>query len=521
MRGAISLTFLVAGLIRSAPAAELDKDALGKTTRLPCISTMIGVGLDSERGFYMGPKDLDYPAEIAKLQKEMKGDDSDAERYVKMAGYFGKLKDKTHAEEASKKALELYRSQLKKHPKDPAIQAGFAGALYDTGKPEEGEKMLRQSIKAAPKSWECWLELGNRLITKAVHEFMVDLPKGTELSTTQAMEWALQGKLSKTGAEKSLKAQAEAMHCFDQAASKDTMSAKPFAERAISRWILGCYSNVCHVALGQPMPPPCSITSEASLADTKRAAELAPNDPQIIGFAALFEAAHVLQQRAGQMDEATRRRLRATEARLTEMGKSQDAKTSCDALELAATLRFCWLDDFPGAAAHLQVVVKKDPGRETSWDTLIPLLAKDLPKTSKEIIAACQQRLKYKDTAKARFLFAKVYEELGQLTAAEEQLRAGLKGKPDDLYCMLGLAAVLMQRSKENAALAEAGKLLDKAEKALAANDPASLRVDARVLRCVYKGLTGEVDVARDLLKEIARMEDHRVAKAALAVLEK
>jgi predicted Zn-dependent protease len=129
--------------------------------------------------------------------------------------------------------------------------------------------------------------------------------------------------------------------------------------------------------------------------------------------------------------------------------------------------------------------------------------------------------LKHKDSAHARYLCAKVHQELGQFGEAEEQVRAALKQEPENFLATLGLAAMLL-RHDDAAALAEAGRLLDRAERLLTPTSEGSQQLDYAATRGVYLGLTGDTDRARGFLKAVLEKDgDHRVAREDLAVLEK
>ncbi|MGH7222126.1 MAG: hypothetical protein ACRELF_02765, partial [Gemmataceae bacterium] len=108
------IAFLV--LAGQAAAAEIDKTRLRQLATLPTVSLIANFGVSTKTGFYYNDMKPDPRVEIARIVKELKGDASDAEHYVRLGIFYSKADREKESENAYAKAISLCRQQVKEHP---------------------------------------------------------------------------------------------------------------------------------------------------------------------------------------------------------------------------------------------------------------------------------------------------------------------------------------------------------------------------------------------------------------------
>src|SRR5262245_21999449 len=141
-------------LKKALTKADLQK--LREAVELPRISTtaMFGVVHASRIEWWKwGPEEL--AKEMVNQKKAMKGDDSDAERYLVIARG---CRDK-EAETAAARAVELFRKRLKLDPRNGRLHARLSEALGIAGSFKEAEQAAHRAAELGPDDWQCWRQL--------------------------------------------------------------------------------------------------------------------------------------------------------------------------------------------------------------------------------------------------------------------------------------------------------------------------------------------------------------------------
>jgi tetratricopeptide (TPR) repeat protein len=173
------------------------------------------------------------------------------------------------------------------------------------------------------------------------------------------------------------------------------------------------------------------------------------------------------------------------------------------------------LGDPARGEASCRRAIELDPSRGGAREILLATLA--MKDRDAEVLKAAQEYVRYSDTVKTRYLLAKAYENLHQYDRAEEQVRLALKQAPDDARLNLALAALLLKRG----ALAEAGKLLDRAAELTGKKDGEKHRTDYLAIRGVYLALSGDRQGAFRVLSEALEADKlHQQARAALEAMD-
>jgi tetratricopeptide (TPR) repeat protein len=528
MRRAVALLVLL--LTGSALfAGEPDRVKLRQAAHLPSIEAMTGIQWDSDRGFYLAGAPADPRPEIDRIRKAMTGDARDADRYRRLAELYTQLKDGPQSLQPGARAVELYRQTAKAEPNNGAVLARLGEALDGAGEKEEAEAVLRRAVSVSPDEPATWLALGS-FLTGRTASALLPTP-GQRCNGAEALALAMSGRVSRQAGERAGKYLEEAHVCYDRAVACGPRSAQTYADRAMYRSFESNWANAIRFVRGEPLHEHDPKFTEQAVADMKRAAELAPDDPRLVGSAALWETG-ALAERLGKCSmvmaalsdlwdsfpAATKQAMRDAADRLEKLGRSADVRTAADALELRGCLQGLIMNDLAGADATWRRALALDPGRESVWDILIALNVTALQRPDKALDLA-RQRLTHRDSAANRFIAAKVCERLERWDEAEEHLRAGLKLGANDVPATLGLAALCLRRDDDRSR-AEAGQLLARAQGLLTDDSPPSQRLDHAAARAVYLALTGHADEAVPLLKAVLQKNGHhRTAGEALEAL--
>jgi tetratricopeptide (TPR) repeat protein len=499
---------LLALLAGTAFAQEVDKVRLRQASHLPTFALLAGVGFNSEEGLVLMGDSRDFPAEIAALEKALKGDDSDAERYYRLGRLYDKIKDKK-AEAAANKAVELYRRQLQARLDDGRLLADLGRALDAAGKGDEADATLTRATQVAPKEWSPWTARGHFLTGRALGPVVGRCCDLMGLLQVIATRQVAPGDLARAQRDFD-----EGMRCLGVAAQLAPREPEVWCERGLARFIYGFFQAGLHLMEGKRVNPMTVVLSDECLADLRQLARLRPDDPRAVGILAMAELlafmarnpdqAKSVEHVADALPDETRKSVQENIKRLEQIAKGPDTEAAARAEEIQAMLSLVAFQDKAGIETHLRRALALSPKRDQSWDFLDGILATtDRPR---ECLALCLDRLKHKDNAHNRFLAAKACEYLKDYGKAEEQVRRGLEQEPEDLYCSLSLAALLLRKA-DDASVAGAGKELDRFEKLLKPSSPETLRDDYLVIRSIFLALTGNPAKAREMLAGVLQRD--------------
>ncbi len=515
-----------------------DRPALRELSKLPTLTFDVGVSFSFSRGrglrlWWDFP---DYPAEIAALEKSLKGDAWDAERVHRIGELAREMGDDARASKAFERAVALYRERLKAQPGSGLLMASLGQALGDLGKIEEAEKTLREAARVAPKEWRCWMLLAQLLENQALAILTGPAAGGSAADEMLARAFAgvspahLPQPAELERAERLLD---EARDTHDRAvaiAMETTQgngpgAAKAHAERGASRgFTQALLRGVLAQMRGQKVDPRQKMLSPDSLADFRRAADLDPGSVELVALAGLCEVfgfalaqGHPWEAIWPALPEESKARVRRAMERLERLGQVKDARVAAAALDALGMVAYVASEE-KRAEESLRRAVKRDPSRARTWEMLAMILGAG--GRYEELVTWCKERLAYRDTVRTRLLLAKAYEKLGQLALAEEQVRAATALAPNDFYVSLGYAALLMRRSEAPKVLAEANGHLIRAEQACAAGCTLQQWVELVLTRAIHLGLSGEEEKARGLLTEcLNRDPGNKEVRQALAAL--
>jgi tetratricopeptide (TPR) repeat protein len=510
--------------VLSGPAfpQEVEKAKLREAVHFPSIAVKFGFGFNSKRGIVLPGDVPDFAAEIARLEKALRGDPSNASCHLQLGWLYSQIDNGKRADAESKKAIELYRMQVKAHPENARLLADLGLALKDTDMGKEAEKVVRHAVQLRPRDWYCQVALGRILTDQAL------APLGEQVSDlTKLVQLLAMGKVPAEDLQKAKRLFEQAMTCFNEAALLAPQEPEVWSRRACSRLAVGFFRAGLLLMDGQAINPMAVVFSDDLLADLQRLTEVSPADYKALGIAAAFEAfvfalrnPDKIKNSKSMMEalpEKTRQSVLDKIRTLERIAGGKDRQAATGAAEVTGIIHFVAFNDPEGAEGSLRRALALNPGRELAWEMLIAGLG--LADKHKECLEACLARLKHKDSARHRLLAARALADLREFDQAEEQVRLGLKQDPRDVSCNLGLAAMLLKRIDVKA-LEQAGRQLDVVEKLLQDSDAEYLRADYLVTRGLFIALSGDLRTAREILEGALKNDGaNKRAKEALAAL--
>jgi tetratricopeptide (TPR) repeat protein len=514
--------WLLAALAVRGVTPDVGKDKLRTLVKLPTITFQEDWTFDPERGFALGSEAQDARAQIAELQDGLKGDLSDAKSEEQLGELYETVGDGQSAEKAWTRASELYRKRVELQPEDGVLLAGFGWSLECAGRRPEAESLLRQAVRIAPGEWRARVALGRYLDREArwgvlegdsADETSGDKPAAGDVSLAQ-------------------KRMDEAGECFDRAVALAPGEPQVWFRRGMHRCLRRVLSNEIREATGgddtlTDIYDGCF--SPESLADLQQASRLRPDDYQLIGATAMFEAyAGKGREEAAiswdALPEKTQASLRAAMTRLENLAQAADRRAAAGALEVLGILEGPLLHQPDRCVASMRRAVAMQPSREHAWEVLVATLAQG--GRYDELLAVCEDQVRQTNSARAHLLLAKAHEKLKQWDDCEDEARIAADEDPGDFSADLSLAAVLIKRSADDeSALAEADAWLRRSETALNQLPPPRRSrqqvIDLTLTRGIYFALTDEMDTARQFVKTvIAGDKDNQLAREILSAMD-
>ncbi len=298
MRIRIVVLMLVAAMASRVAAQQVDKEKLRKAAKMPTMSFEVALYFSPTRGFVLSEDKAELTAEVAAIQKAMKGDASDAERYHRLGELYKELKDHDRKEKARDKAVDLYRQLVKSQPNDGRVLAQFGAALSDVGKDEESETVLRQAVKLAPQEWRCWTALGEFLQNKSLSVLWAASGKGKDITSFEQLLAEIEkNKPSPESIAQMKKSLDEARDCYDKAVAAAPQEPQPYVARGGFRMIQSFLEGMVSPER-EGVKRWGEMLSPESLSDLKQAVKLSPNDFRALALVTIFDAVLVWFYRA-------------------------------------------------------------------------------------------------------------------------------------------------------------------------------------------------------------------------------
>jgi len=526
----------------NAHAAEpkYDPEKLRSLVKLPKMTLDFGFAVNSTLGFTLGREPLDLnklkpPAErIAELRKDMSGGVRDAERYAELGLLYVKLHDAAQAQATRKRAVELFREQVKDDPKKGWLRSELGNALLAADQMVEGENLLRDAVALSPEDWRCWEALGDFLESRAFATLGV-----TNVGVLyEEIQRGLRVPGSNTASSPDRRAKArafwdEAAHCYDKAVAVGPGEIGAYQARIVFRGALKKLLDLliepersADVATKQ------QFVSPEVRADLKEAARLTTDDAYAIGMAAFFEAMMNAPKGAADssgsfkrgfwlfLPDSSRAYVREALSRLEQLGRNEDKNTAGAALTALGGMQLLVQGDPVAAEDNLRRATRLRPAADTAWEMFGLLLVQS--ERWSELAALGEEHVKSKDSVRYRIGLAKIYEKLGKPAEVEPQVQAALKLAPDDLLANTASAAMRLKRATDEAAVAEVGQMMNKVKQTVFKAAPKEQQVGFEFLHGLYYGLAGNRQEAASHFRRLREADpdesDYRDAYDALGL---
>jgi tetratricopeptide (TPR) repeat protein len=511
-RKALSLLLV---LLTAAPAAAQTVD----TEKLRAAASMPRIALQMDLGFRSGDleqrdaegKRIDFPAKLAALQKRLDGTVRDAEAYLEIAACYDGRTDKAKILAAARKAEQLLRPHLQTTgPAVGPLLAQYCGALsfLEDTVTQDQEKWARQAVKQAPQDWRCWAQLGSVRNAQFFQSLYRD-DKGPARFIDDVFADLLRRKPAPAAVAEAEKCLQEARRCYDM-----VRALAPRGPGSDHRALMACFTfarfepkqqQVLSALRGQPVEDR-PIRDQLAARDALALAEACPKHMPCQAQAAITELTLALAKvlPSGSCDKLPtllpqdRQALQQYLDRLAAGTTSPDAEVAAYCHRALAILHFM-LQDLKTSAMHARRAVELNGRLQEMREVLaFSLFDQHQRAAALEVARACLKRY---PTPRNHFLLAKLLVDCDRLGEAEQPLREGLGLDPKDVYCNLGLAAILILRNNEADTLAEAGKHLGIAM---------DLRRDFVALAIISKGLEGRTGPRelRDALSQLLTHEE-------------
>jgi tetratricopeptide (TPR) repeat protein len=557
------VTFVPPPLPEKKTRQKVDKDKLRELALMPSVSAQFRFNFSDEDPEFEKKEKENETKRIAELEKDLEGNESDAERYYELASLY---EDKEKNREVRAKAAELILKQIETDPKNAKLHVRYS-ALLEPNDPE-AEKHAQEAIRLAPARWRYWINLGaiyaeqfytplaalgqvgriqgknpavgwtGFLPRKSAPCLVVSqaqkttdgnanekeenptasiLDQPTELSPQQLQE--MKGKLKK------------AWECYDKARELAPDKVDVYEVRINFQhsccWHAVMLSEDSEKAINQYM--------KNLIDDCKQVARLCPDDPgsharvpYFLFFAALarnppedFNAAKDLVETVSlylkMLSPESVKEIHQAMDRLEVLAQGKDSvkvEKSCRYLSTLALVLGEWkkAEDFARRGLAL------NPSNNQYWDVLDSSVIAQ--KREEEHFKVCKDWVARIPTARTHRILARCYFKKDDFSSAEKVLREGLKKEPADINCQIALAATLIRRSNQADTLAEADLLLDQALRGIEqAENKEKLKdcyKDAIFNKGIVAGLKGDVSASWMYFEAMPKDDDQGKAARRL-----
>lgn len=521
----------------ATPAAGPDR--LRALIRFPKLDMEIQIlGFTPDDGFVALQDSAERRAELARLEKELSGDDRDGELMLRIAELQGRLGRGAASEQSLQRAIGMLQRRKEAEPQNAGVLTRLGQALARASQNGEAMVLLRRAVALDAASADFRLNLAGFLVRQSIAALLGEKPVSANSGglSLDLLGHVLHHRPAANEVEQSKQLMTEALQLLDEAVRLAPERAETLARRGMARSFAHYIQEILRMAdgvkdggsfpemndvMGALFPP-------EALADFRRAAELDSHDPRRLISAAMAELVRSGMGRPGfligsadwwpSLPESTRSRVRADLDKLLAMSESSDPRVAARAVEYAGLLQFAAMNDLPAATRQLKRAVELNPNSELAWKLLIgSLVTRD---KFADLLPVAEERLKLEETSRNHLIVAKTLERLERLDSAEAHVTDALRLAPDDVAANLAMAALLLKKSREPDDLVMVPGYLLKAGHALGRAPARTPFLDLQFLRAFYYALSGKPEMARQILNQVlAADRDNAQAREILAVL--
>ena len=389
-----TLLLATAATCLGATPATINPATLRRLVVLPAVDVTVGFTF-SDRGFALmsfgSPAPENFPSEITALRQQMRGDASDAERYVRLGELYDDADDETNGCRAYAQAVELYRPQADAQPANGPLLTQFGTALWLAEQDArvssaDAEQLLRKAVTVAPRDWECWAGLGDFLEGQAGKALWSAAPDvafhfQTADDYQKFANTLLQHPPPAAQMQRFEQCSQDALQCFARAVACAPADPAVYRRRMDFDYWRAFYATLVKALHDHSNPGlwlfPGGIFSPEWLADLKQVARLSPTNYQAIGLASLMELTHQTSLEANTNSQGnshlkltgeSRQFFWWATARLDRLSRDPDARLAAGAAETLGILDV--LTGRRSMIAAFRRAVTLDPSRDQAWELL-------------------------------------------------------------------------------------------------------------------------------------------------------
>jgi tetratricopeptide (TPR) repeat protein len=406
----ISLALLLCASA-TAKAEGIDKAKLREAVRLPKMQYRVGFYIYTRIGITFTNDTQTIRDEIAALERELKGDVSDGERYTRLADLYNHFNEREKTRQARDRAIELLRSQIKKEPGNGRARATLALALFTEDFTEEVDSLLNRGIDLAPRDWYPLVVRGRilteRMMIRAYGTLFVAIPFTPQMPVM----------VNEIVADHCREDYHEALKCFDRAAELAPREADVILYRALLRYFDGAIQASTSRAAEQGKNSFAKVC-EACISDFRKLAQLRADDyrsiagvviVEALGFAAGNEKA-VAQAKSivAAMPKGKSGPFLQNLYQLKELSKGSNRDKAARAAEMHGFLCAKFTGDFQQAIGSLRESVELVPKRVNAWEGLVAVYVR--LEDSENALKESLECLKHNENPRPRLLAAGLYD---------------------------------------------------------------------------------------------------------------
>jgi tetratricopeptide (TPR) repeat protein len=511
---------------------QADMDDLRKLASLPPMSFTVEVV--ASRGRLRWKQELAAPEQIATLQKELRGDSTDAVRLLELGWLLEEAGRTNQAASSYSNAVTAFRQQIQSHPKDGQLLSQLGEALAEVDQPLEAESMLRNAVRIAPKDPKCWGRLGLFLSDNSRSALYPEKPP--QEVTYAPSSLATKYKPSAEQLERAEKLSHESIECFNQAISLGPKEAPAYEGRACGL-SSAAFIRTLKQQITSPDPDRLAIAltfaltpfSPECLPDLRRAAELQPRDASLVAAVAFGEVLCAtmsnMVKKGGRVEQTDKawdllapdqaKSVRENLNRLAELMKGPEKEKASSAAKYLGLLQFTVMGDEGGGEQSLRTAVSLNPKSQEAWEALMLTAGKD--NNYERMVEVAEEMVRAIDSSLSHLCLAKAHEKLNHWDKVLEQVQAAVKVAPNDLTAKVAVASTLLRLNQSKN---ESVKPLELRSDEFQQAD-LNLRVHILFVSGLELALDDKAEQARSLFQQALQFEaDHEGAKRALTIID-
>ncbi len=503
-----------------AQEKSVDRDQLRRLVRFPSVMHPGWYYVPGMDGVVRagGYDDLRY--DVATLRNAVDADAANAKRWMDLATAYRRADDGEHEKESLARAVALLRKRVSEDADDGQAFASLGLALVAAGDDAGGAAAITKAQAAARNAWAGDVAAGDVAALRAFGQ----LAERRFAALEEADDWLGRNadRASDVDAallDAALESYTSAIAALEDAAASGARAASAYARRA---WAF---------RVRDVRDPSGAATAAQSDADQERALQTVAASPYAATILALKSAMRPNPAARGRkrvfgfstLTETAQANVQAGVTRLRRMvgSSGSDTRKAARALQGIACVQWFVYQDASATEATLRRSIAKDAGVRHTWDVLARVLA--ISGRWDDVVTLGNEWLEHGDAAHKRMLIATAHAFLKQADEAEGAWRAALALDPKGMKTNLGVAALVLRRSEDEATAKEALPMVQMAKATLAAAEDPSARQQqlfCAFIESISLGLSGDIDgaekVARNIIETVGDVPEAREILKAL-----